>query len=483
MDPSRDRHGGHRPSRSRTAGGRSGYGVDSKEIVDGGTLDSPELRGPNRPRGHPSRSHEISQAVGMRDRGVRFHRELADPSVYTEGLVTRADARPHGGGGDASRSARGCPVMMVTEDTTRAASRTPSRHCTERRSMPEPSRLCLSDTVGHATPEGARARSSDFVMEEIVEHVGGGRRGGLARASRSGIRACELRLPRSRPARRVSMARRWASGERSGNTEMDLLLVNLQLAGSDRQRSDDSLGSYCDLAVRGVRNTAGSLLSGLRERRVSHGHGRARGGDREGGGEGRPVVGRPGLLEYSRPRWWGASRSSRWGRCPGLSNIKYWLGRHGHDPDDRELCERIFQAAKSTDRTLTVGRIWRGSAPGRLNPGWSEGRNRWVPPRRLSGRDGSRSRRRGRARYRGADRLSAHEGGLSGSRQPGSGARGIGRGRVGRFRTSWCWIACLPGVSGDEVLERLKARARPRCPYAGSDADREEGAGRPDRGS
>ena len=41
------------------------------------------------------------------------------------------------------------------------------------------------------------------------------------------------------------------------------------------------------------------------------------------------------------------------GPMSGLSNIKYWLARHGYDPEDAALCERIFQAAKSTDRTLT----------------------------------------------------------------------------------------------------------------------------------
>jgi hypothetical protein len=41
----------------------------------------------------------------------------------------------------------------------------------------------------------------------------------------------------------------------------------------------------------------------------------------------------------------------------GLSNVKYWLRTHGRDPDDTELCDRIFQAAKRTDRTLTQGEL------------------------------------------------------------------------------------------------------------------------------
>ena len=41
------------------------------------------------------------------------------------------------------------------------------------------------------------------------------------------------------------------------------------------------------------------------------------------------------------------------GPMSGLSNIKHWLARNGYDADDAELCDRIFQAAKRTDRTLT----------------------------------------------------------------------------------------------------------------------------------
>jgi 2-isopropylmalate synthase len=36
----------------------------------------------------------------------------------------------------------------------------------------------------------------------------------------------------------------------------------------------------------------------------------------------------------------------------GLSNVKYWLEAHGHDPNDAALCQRIFDAAKTTSRTL-----------------------------------------------------------------------------------------------------------------------------------
>ena len=38
---------------------------------------------------------------------------------------------------------------------------------------------------------------------------------------------------------------------------------------------------------------------------------------------------------------------------PGLSNVKHWLREHGYDPDDEDLCRRVFDAAKHTDHTLS----------------------------------------------------------------------------------------------------------------------------------
>src|SRR5919107_4431269 len=64
----------------------------------------------------------------------------------------------------------GLPVMFVTEDTTRAAPETlralygAAIRCGARR-------LCLADTVGHATPGGVRALVR-FVKEEVVAPSG-----------------------------------------------------------------------------------------------------------------------------------------------------------------------------------------------------------------------------------------------------------------------------------------------------------------------
>ena len=65
---------------------------------------------------------------------------------------------------------QGLPVMYVTEDTTRAKPETlkplygTAIRCGARR-------ICLADTVGHATPDGVRSLVH-FVQEEIVEPSG-----------------------------------------------------------------------------------------------------------------------------------------------------------------------------------------------------------------------------------------------------------------------------------------------------------------------
>jgi 2-isopropylmalate synthase len=37
----------------------------------------------------------------------------------------------------------------------------------------------------------------------------------------------------------------------------------------------------------------------------------------------------------------------------GMSNVKHWLGEHGYDAADEELCQHVFSLAKRTSRVLT----------------------------------------------------------------------------------------------------------------------------------
>ena len=121
----------------------------------------------------------------------------------------------------------GVPVMYVTEDTTRARPEilrqlyTAAVRCGARR-------VCVSDTVGHATPEGA-ARLIRFIREVVDatgEKVG---------VDWHGHRDRDLAVANALAAILAGADRVHGTilgiGERVGNAPLDLILVNLKLLG------------------------------------------------------------------------------------------------------------------------------------------------------------------------------------------------------------------------------------------------------------
>ena len=136
----------------------------------------------------------------------------------------------------------GLPVMFVTEDTIRAHPDTLRRvYTTAIRAGAQ--RICAADTVGHVTPAGTRALITFLrqMVDEIDPEVGidwhGHRDRGLSientleaiRAGADRVHACGLGI-----------------GERSGNTPMELLLVNLNLLGW-AERDLTRLPEYCQV--------------------------------------------------------------------------------------------------------------------------------------------------------------------------------------------------------------------------------------------
>jgi isopropylmalate/homocitrate/citramalate synthase len=124
-------------------------------------------------------------------------------------------------------SKNGLPVMFVTEDTTRAD----PEHVRALYSTAieaGASRVCVCDTCGHATPSGVRKLVSYVkdIVDELNPEVG---------VDWHGHRDRGLGLINSLAAIEAGATRVHATalglGERSGNTEMDLLLVNLRLLG------------------------------------------------------------------------------------------------------------------------------------------------------------------------------------------------------------------------------------------------------------
>jgi 2-isopropylmalate synthase len=136
----------------------------------------------------------------------------------------------------------GLPVMFVTEDTTRAQPDTLSQ-IYKAAINAGAQRICISDTVGHATPEGVRSLVtyiSDMV-KQLNPEVGidwhGHRDRGMdiintlvaIEAGADRVHGCGMGI-----------------GERSGNTPMEILLVNLNLLGwADRDLT--SLPEYCQI--------------------------------------------------------------------------------------------------------------------------------------------------------------------------------------------------------------------------------------------
>ena len=186
---------------------------------------------------------EISQSVGLAIEACTFIgsspiRQYAEDWTLDKMLHVSEEAVTFA-------VAEGLPVMFVTEDTVRARPET-LRALYGRAIEWGARRLCVADTVGHATPDGARALVR-FVVEEIVgpsgEDVGvdwhGHRDRGLGLANAlAAIEAGATRIHGTA----------LGIGERVGNVEMDLLLVNLKLLGlhdADLTR----LPEYCRVAA------------------------------------------------------------------------------------------------------------------------------------------------------------------------------------------------------------------------------------------
>lgn len=243
----------------------------------------------------------------------------------------------------------GLPVLFVTEDTVRSRPET-LKALYGKAIEWGARRLCLADTVGHATPAGAHAVVR-FVIEEIVEPSGED-----VGVDWHGHRDRGLGLANAFAAMQAGATRIHGTalgiGERVGNVEMDLLLVNLKLLGV-HQGDLAKLPEYCELVAEAcqVPITNGYPVVGRDAFRTGTGvhaaaivKAEAKGdawlADRIYSGIPASMVGRTQVIEI--------------GPMSGLSNVKCWLRNHGHDPTNEALCQKLFDAAKSTDRVLST---------------------------------------------------------------------------------------------------------------------------------
>jgi len=240
----------------------------------------------------------------------------------------------------------GLPVMYVTEDTTRAQPEV-LRALYAAAIACGATRICLSDTVGHATPDGVAALVG-FVKREIVgSHA--------VKIDWHGHRDRGMGLINCLAAIEAGVDRVHGTalgvGERVGNAEMDLLLVNLKLLGAHRH-DIAQLPAYCRLVADavGVPIPVNYPVLGADAFRTGTGvHAAA-------------IIkakkkGHAWLADrvYSSvpAQEFGLEQKIEISPMSGLSNVKYWLETHGHDPENEAACRVLFEAAKRTDRVLS----------------------------------------------------------------------------------------------------------------------------------
>ena len=238
----------------------------------------------------------------------------------------------------------GLPVMFVTEDTTRADPETLVK-LYETAIGCGAGRVCVSDTVGHATPEGVRNVLS-FVRDEIIK-------GRAVKLDYHGHNDRGLGTINALAATAVADRVHGTAlgiGERVGNTSMDQLLVNLRLFGlidtdlTPLVEYTALVSEHCGVPIptnypalgadafrTGTGVHAAAVVKALRR------------GDREladlvYSGVPASVVGREQRIEV--------------GPMSGRSNVEFWLEQHGFETT-LERVARIFEAAKASDRMLT----------------------------------------------------------------------------------------------------------------------------------
>ncbi len=242
------------------------------------------------------------------------------------------------------------PVMFVTEDTTRADAETLMK-LYDTAIASGAKRICASDTVGHATPEGVRNLLT-FLRRDVI-------RGRDVKLDYHGHNDRGLGTVNALAATAVADRVHGSAlgiGERVGNTSMDQLLINMQLWGLiDRDLAPlveyvTLVSEHCGIPIpsnypalgsdafrTGTGVHAAAVIKALRkgDRALA---------DRVYSGVPASVLGREQRIEV--------------GPMSGESNVVFWLETHGFEAT-KERVARVLERAKASDRLLTADELER----------------------------------------------------------------------------------------------------------------------------
>ncbi|PWT91011.1 MAG: 2-isopropylmalate synthase [Blastocatellia bacterium] len=245
---------------------------------------------------------------------------------------------------------RGLPVMYVTEDTSRAhpdtirALYTTAIRCGAKA-------VCVCDTVGHSTPDGARAVVR--FVKNIIEEQGGGIRLDWHGHQDRGLGVINSLAAIQGGADQVHGSA-LGIGERVGNTPLDQLLVNLKLLGWIRNDLS-RLREYCEVAARACNwnvplnypvfgRDAFRTATGVHAAAVikSYKKGDPRLADIVYSGVPAGEFGLEQVIEI--------------GPMSGKSNVIYWLEKRGLEANE-ERVNRIYDRAKASSAVLEESQI------------------------------------------------------------------------------------------------------------------------------
>jgi 2-isopropylmalate synthase len=289
---------------------------------------------------------EIGQRVGIPleaylfigSSPIRQYVEQWDVALVAKRSAEAVDAAVRGG----------LSVAFVTEDTTRSrpeALSTLFRAAIDRGAA----RICLSDTVGHATPHGVRnlVQFAKSVIAGTGATVGVDWHGHNDRglALENALWALEFGADRVH-------GTALGIGERAGNAPMELILLNLRLLGELAEDRDlTKLVEYCETIATAMRwqippnypligRDAFRTATGVHAAAIVKAMQKSNAwiADRVYSGVPAGMFGRHQEISV--------------GFMSGASNVNYWLRQRGFEPNE-DLVAAILHEAKATTHTLS----------------------------------------------------------------------------------------------------------------------------------